>query len=473
MAKKITIDPLTRIEGHLKIEVDVEGGKVVNAKSSGMLFRGFELILKGRDPRDAPQITQRICGVCPTAHGTASVRCLDMAFGIKPPTNGRLVRNLILGANYIQSHVLHFFHLAALDYVKGPNTAPFVPRYDGPGIYKLSKAVNNKAVEAYLKALDLRRKAHEMLAIFGGKVPHVQALIPGGVTEPINADKIIRFYWSLQELKEAVNTIYLPTVYLVGKAYGELFKVGKGHKNVLSYGVFPMDDDDKTFLLKQGVYTKGKDYPLDVKKITEEIKYSWYNDKEVKRYPGNGYTDVTPDKKGGYSFIKAPRYNGLPHEVGPLARMWITNPVLSKHANAFLGVPKSKDVRMRDLGDKAFSIIGRHVARAEECWYVILAMEKWIDQLQLGKPVNTQYKIPKQAEGYGLSEAPRGSVGHWISIKDGKIANYQIVAPTTWNASPSDNKETRGPIEEALIGAPVPDMKNPVNVARVVRSFDP
>ena len=473
MAKKITIDPLTRIEGHLKIEVDVEGGKVIDARSHGMLFRGFELILKGRDPRDAPQITQRICGVCPTAHGTASVRCLDMAFGVKPPTNGRLVRNLILGSNYIQSHLLHFFHLAALDYVKGPGTAPFVPRYDGPGIYKLDDTVNNKAVQAYLKALELRRKAQEMLAIFAGKMPHVQALIPGGVAEAVNADKIIRFYWSLQELKEAVNSVYLPTVYLVGKAYEELFQVGRGHMNVLSYGVFPTDDEDKSFLLKQGVYTRGKDHPLDVKKITEEIKYSWYTDGQKKRYPGDGYTNVTPDKKGGYSFVKSPRYNGLPHEVGPLARMWITNPVLSKHANAFLGVPESKKVRMRDLGEKAFSIMGRHVARAEECWYVIQALEKWIDQLELGKPVNVQYKVPKQAEGYGLAEAPRGSVGHWISIKDGKIANYQVIAPTTWNASPRDNKKRRGPIEEALIGAPVPDLKNPVNVARVVRSFDP
>lgn len=469
---RISIDPVTRIEGHLKIEVDVRGGKVKNSWSHGLLFRGFEVILKGRDPRDAVQITQRICGVCPTAHGTASSRALDAAFGVKPPTNGRIVRNLILGANYIQSHILHFYHLAALDYVKGPEVSPFVPRYEGPDIYRLPPAVNQKAVEGYLKALEMRRKAQEMLTIFGGRMPHVQGFIAGGATEPVTPDKIVNYYWRLQELKEFVEKVYLPTVYAVGKVYSELFEVGAGYKNVLSYGVFPLDDEEKDFLLKPGVYTKGKDYPLDVAKITESVKRSWYED-VGDRNPSNGVTKVKPDKGEGYSFIKAPRYNGLPHEVGPLARMWITNPVLSKEANKFLGVPMDKEVRMRDLGEKAFSIMGRHVARAEECYLVVKALEKWITELKPGEPVNVPTEVPKVGEGYGLSEAPRGSVGHWIKIKDGVIEHYQIIAPTTWNACPRDSKGNRGPIEEALIGVPVPDPKTPVNVVRLVRSFDP
>jgi len=471
MGKKISIDPVTRVEGHLKIEVEVERKRVKDAKSQGMLFRGFEVILKGRDPRDAPQITQRICGVCPTAHGTASARALDAAFGVKPPTNGRIVRNLILGANYLQSHILHFFHLAALDYVKGPRIPPFTTRYEH-GEYWLPRAVNEKGVEAYLQAFTIRRKAQEMLAIFGGRMPHVHAFIPAGVPQSVTSDSIVNFYWRLQEVKKFIAETYLPLVYAIGRYYRELFDTGRGWGNFICYGVFPLDDEEKEFLFKPGAYTNGQDQPLDVAKITESVKWSWYEDIDD-RNPERGATKVKPEKGHGYSFIKAPRYNGLPHEVGPLARMWITNPVLSKEANKFLGVPMDKEVRMRDLGEKAFSIMGRHVARAEECYLVANALEKWLPELKPGEPANIPVRVPKTGEGYGLSEAPRGSVGHWIKIKDGVIDHYQIIAPTTWNASPRDSKGQRGPIEEALIGVPVPDPGAPINILRLVRAFDP
>ena len=186
---KLTISPVTRIEGHLKIDVDIEGGKVVDAKSTGTMFRGFEIILKGRDPRDASQITQRICGVCPTAHGTASVRCLDNAFKVKPPTNGRIIRNLIFGSDYLMSHILHFYHLVALDYVKGPDTEPFIPRYEGD--YRLDPKTNKVAVEQYIKALDIRQKCHQLMALFGGKAPIAYGLIVGGAPQIATLDKIV------------------------------------------------------------------------------------------------------------------------------------------------------------------------------------------------------------------------------------------------------------------------------------------
>ena len=234
---KLTISPVTRIEGHLKIEVDVEGGKVVDAKSTGTMFRGFEIILKGRDPRDASQITQRICGVCPTAHGTASVRCLDNAFGVKPPTNGRIIRNLIFGSDYLMSHILHFYHLVALDYVKGPDTEPFIPRYEGD--YRLDPNTNKVAVNQYIKALDIRQKCHQMVALFGGRAPHVYGMIVGGATEIPSLDKMVSLQWRLKEIKEFIDGTYLPTVYLVAGAYKDLFGVGVGCKNLISFGVFP------------------------------------------------------------------------------------------------------------------------------------------------------------------------------------------------------------------------------------------
>ena len=468
---KLTISPVTRIEGHLKIDVDIEGGKVVDAKSTGTMFRGFEIILKGRDPRDASQITQRICGVCPTAHGTASVRCLDNAFGVKPPTNGRIIRNLIFGSDYLMSHILHFYHLVALDYVKGPDTEPFIPRYEGD--YRLDPKTNKVAVEQYIKALDIRQKCHQLMALFGGKAPIAYGLIAGGAPEIPTLDKMVSFQWRLKEIKEFIDGTYLPTVYLVAGAYMDLFGVGAGCKNLISFGVFPLDDEEKTFLLKPGTYTQGKDLPLDQTQIREYVKYSWYQNKTTGLHPSKGMTEPEFDKKGAYSWVKAPRYRDLPHEAGPFARMWITNPVLSKHANKFLGIDEKKEIRFRDLGDKAFSILGRIAARAEETKLVADAMEKWILQLKPGAPSNVKVEIPKEAMGMGLTEAPRGAVGHWISIKDQKIDNYQVVAATIWNASPRDDKGLLGPIEQALIGTPVKDIKNPFNVVRVVRSFDP
>ncbi len=472
MSKKVIIDPISRIEGHLKIEAEVENGRCSEAHSAGTLFRGFELILKGRDPRDATQLTQRICGVCPIGHAMASARCLDDAYGVKPPHNGRVIRNLIQGSNTVQSHILHFYHLAALDYVKGPDAPPFVPRYEGKDFYRLPEAVNAAAVGQYLQALDMRNKAQQMLAIFGGKMPHTQGIVVGGATQIPTADDIVEFLWRLKELHAFIDDTYLPTVYAVAKAYPDYLKIGTGCKNLVSYGCFDIDDKG-TMLLPAGVYTNGKDYKFDPAKITESVTYSWYADATTGRHPSKGETVPAPRKEKGYSYLKAPRYDSKTHEVGPLARVWVANPVLSKHANAFLGLPEKKEVHFRDLGDAAFSVMGRHAARAEECSVVAHAMEQWVLSLKPGEASCVEVKTPKKAMGMGLWEAPRGALGHWVSIEDHKIANYQAVVPTTWNCGPRDDHGNPGPVEKALEGCPVSDPVNPIELTRVVRSFDP
>lgn len=459
MAQRIVVDPVTRIEGHLKIEVEVENNKVIDAKSTGTLFRGIELILKGRDPRDASHIVQRICGVCPIAHGMASILCLDDAFNVRPPTNGRIVRNLIQGANYLQSHILHFYHLAALDYVKGPETAPFIPRYEGD--YRLPKEVNDKAVEHYIQALTYRKKAHEMGAVFGAKMPHVTAYTAGGVTEHVTAEKITQFKNYLEEITSFVDNVYIPDVLAVAGVYGDdWFNIGAGCKNMLAYGALRLTDGDdpdgQAQLFIRGRYTKGQFGNVDKKKIAEDVKYSWYENNTTGKYPGEGATVPNPDKKEAYSWLKAPRYEGLPHEVGPLARQWVA---------------KQKDVF--NLGDKAFSVLGRHFARALETSQVAHAMMEWLSQLVPGQPTYAPFDIPKEGAGTGLHEAPRGALGHWIVIKDYKIENYQAVVPTTWNAGPRDDKGQLGPIEQALVGAPVKDPNNPIELVRIVRAFDP
>lgn len=458
MAQKIIIDPVTRIEGHLKVEVEVDGGKVINAWTSGTLFRGFELIMKGRDPRDAQQIMQRICGVCPTGHATAGTLALDDAFGIEPPPNGRIIRNLILGSNFIQSHVLHFFHLAALDYVKGPDVPPFIPRYEAD--YRLPEAVNKVAVESYLKALEIRRLAQEMLAIWGGKMPHVQAIVPGGVTEVPDTQKIYEFKWRLANLISFVDDVYVPTVKAVAEVYSDWLDIGRGCMNMMAYGGFPLqegtDHVKKEKFFPSGVYVRGQYRPLEPDKIAEEVKYSWFADDTGGNSPTEAVIVPEPTKKDAYSWLKAPRYNGEAMEVGPLARQWVA---------------KQKDVV--GLGDKAFSVMGRHFARAVECSMVAHAMDEWVLQLEPGKPVCTPHKVPASAQGMGLTEAARGALGHWHKIEHGRTAVLNAVVPTTFNASPRDGKGVPGPMEQAIIGAPVKDANNPVEIVRIIRSFDP
>jgi hydrogenase large subunit len=495
---KIIVDPITRIEGHLKVEVVTENGVVKDAHSSGMMFRGIEIILRGRDPRDAQRYTQRICGVCPTSHSIASTLNLDSAFGIsdKIPDNGRIVRNLILGAAHIADHILHFYHLTALDYVdvtkvlkydgndptlnsvkafaKRGELAPFVPRYEGD--YRLSDQVNIAATANYVKALEMRRKAQEMLVIFGGKMPHNMAVMPGGVTETVTVDKIASFLWRLNELRDFIDNIYIPDVLAVAEAYADYFEIGAGCGNLLSYGSFDLEGNNPDYtrrkrLLKQGtVSTDLKLGALDTNKIMEYVKHSWYADSSTGKHPSKGMTEPQVGKNGAYSWSKAPRYDGKVYEVGPLARIAATyvsgEPAVKKLVDSVLSKFKASPKAL-------FSVLGRHAARALYTKFVADSMPEWLLQLKPGEPAYVDYTIPDEAFGMGLVDGARGALGHWIEIKDKKIANYQCVVPSTWNLGPRDDKNQPGPVEQALIGTKIKDENNPFEIGRIVRSFDP
>ena len=496
---RIVIDPVTRIEGHLKVETVVEDGVVKEARCSGMLFRGIEEILRGRDPRDAQQITQRICGVCPIAHALASSRALDDAFGAtaRIPQNGWLIRDLILGANYLQSHILHFYHLAALDYVDvaaaagyaGDDArlrqvadfigrgalAPFFPRYEGD--YRLSKEANCAATAHYVDALDQRRHAHEMLAILGGKAPHNVGIFPGGALEKINLEDIAGFRWRLERIRDFIKHVYLPDVIAVARAYPDHFAIGTGCKRYLSYGAWQPTPRGKLggngggFHLPSGVLdaTAARVEPLDTDRIREHVRHSWYTS-ATDLPPTEGDTQADPRKEGAYSFVKAPRYNGATHEVGPLARILVAyhagQPAVMREVDALLAV--------FDAGPEVLcSVLGRHAARAIETKLVADAMAEWVVALQPGEPACASSQCPDEAEGMGLAEAPRGALGHWIRIQKGVIANYQAIVPTTWNCSPRSDNGEPGACEQALEGVKVRDAENPFELVRIVRSFDP
>ena len=493
----ICIDPITRIEGHLKVEAVVDAGAVKEARCCGMMFRGFETILAGRHPLDAVRLTQRVCGVCPTAHGMASAFCLDAALGVagRVPPNGRIVRNLLLGSNYLQSHILHFFALAALDFVdvtaladyEGSDSelkavrafidrkelSPFFPRYEGD--YRCDKQTNIDLVCGYLKALHVRRVCHEMLCIFGGKMPHNIGIVPGGVTCEVTPDKIAIFLGKLQEIREFIEDVYVPAIFTVAGAYGDYFDIGAGCRRFLSYGCFDLDDNAaeplaRKRLLPQGLVDgDGRLSDVRIGEIAEEVAHSRYTDDCAAR-PAEGKTTPEPGKDGAYSWIKAPRYAGAPAEVGPLARAMIG--YTGGHGRIKAEVDSA--LAAANLGaDKLASVLGRHLARALEARIVADAMMDWLGELTPGEPAAAEIVIPDEGSGVGLTGAPRGALGHWIQIADKVISRYQLVVPTTWNGSPRDADGTPGPMEQALVGTKVADRDNPFEIVRIIRSFDP
>jgi len=545
MAKKIVVDPITRIEGHLRIEAQVEGGKIVDAWSSSTAFRGIETILKGRDPRDAHHFTQRFCGVCTTVHSMASIRAVEDALNIQIPDNARLIRNLIMGIQNVQDHVIHFYHLHALDWVditsalkadpaataklaqsisswsKSSTTyfkgiqdrvaafvgtgrlGPFANAYWGHSAYKLPPEANLMAVAHYLEALEWQKEVIKIHAVLGSKNPHPQTFLVGGMSIPvdpnsqnaINADKIAYIGKLLKQARQFVEQVYIPDVLAVAPFYLDWAGIGAGVGNYLSYGDFP--DASGKFFMPRGVIM-GKDISrlleMDEKKIAEYVTHSWYNyskgdDKGLHPYDGettDNYTGPKPpyeflDTDAKYSWVKAPRYMDQPMEVGPLAR------ILVAYVGGVPEVQAAVDLVLNALGapkTALFSTLGRTAARAIDCLVLAQKNESWLNELaaNMGRGILEVHNGDKwdpstwpkeEVMGFGWHEAPRGALGHWIRIKDGKIANFQAVVPSTWNAGPRDAMGQRGPYEEALIGTPIADPQKPLEILRTIHSFDP
>ncbi len=510
MSTTLTISPLTRIEGHLGIHAETEpihpdtapaeGGsgakfRVKAARCEGEMFRGLEAILAGRDPLDAQQIVQRVCGVCPIAHGIASVRAQEQAYKIQHNKNARLLQNLIFAANYLHSHVLHFYHLAALDFVditallsyagrdrtlRGLKAwasealerkdlfpaAPFLPRYEGDYVKDADR--NTTLLAHYAEALDVRRACDEMGAVFGARLPHSTALVPGGCTQTPTLERLLAYRTRLDRVTAFIEEVFLPDLVEVATEFPQYFEIGGGYGNFLSYGVFELDGAGRKFF-GPGTLINGKWEALDPQLITEEAACSWYAAAEALR-PTEGQTKPQPGKAGAYSWIKAPRYRGEPLEVGPLARVMV-----NYHAPQSWVKPEVDALCQKlklDVG-KLVSVLGRHVARGLEAQWIARQAQRWLDDVDVDGCASVEFELPKEASGMGLTEAPRGALGHWLSIKDYRIAHYQAIVPTTWNCSPRDGQGKPGPVEKALEGLAVNNPEQPIEVGRVVRSFDP
>lgn len=549
MAERIVVDPVTRIEGHLRIEAEVKDGRIVDAWSAGTMVRGLEIILKGRDPRDAWAFTERVCGVCTTIHALASVRSVEDALGIAVPPNAELIRNIMEMVLYMQDHVVHFYHLHALDWVdivsalkadpnetsriaqsisNWPKSSPryfadlqkrigafvesgqlgiFANAYWGHPAYKLPPEVNLIGLAHYLEALEWQKEIVKVHTVFGGKNPHPNYLV-GGVpcslnideVNAINAERLALVGRLLEEGKQFIEQVYLPDLLAVAPYYLDWTEIGGGVKNYLCYGDMPTNGfaDVPRYKLPRGAIldrdlTKVHEVdPKDPAGVQEFIEHSWYSYEggEPGRHPWVGetkfnYTGPKPpydllevDKK--YSWLKTPRWKGHAMEVGPLARMLVGfasgNAEIKDAVTEALGALKAP-------ASVLFSTLGRTAARgiesklaarwALEAYQQLLANIRNGDSRTFTKERWEPQTWPTECRGVGLAEAPRGALAHWIVIRDQKIANYQLVVPTTWNASPRDAQGQRSPYEASLIGTPVHDPHQPLEILRTVHSFDP
>jgi len=546
---RIVVDPVTRIEGHLRIEAVVENGVITDAYSSGTMIRGLEKILIGRDPRDAWAITERVCGVCTSVHALASVRAVEDAIGVSVPPTAELIRNIMLSTLYVQDHVVHFYHLHALDWVdivnalkadpkKAAELASSYSRWDkntasyfsavqdkikafaasGLGIfangywghpaYKLPPEVNLIAVAHYLDALEWQKEIVKIHTVFGGKNPHPNYLV-GGVPCSIDVDEVAAINTErlnlvsrlISQADEFVNEVYIPDLLAVASFYKDWAKWGGGLKNYLAYGEYPTRGygNPESFKYARGAIL-GRDLstvhpvnPKDTQEIKEYISHSWYTydgGNDVGIHPWAGETNI---KYAGpkppfetlagfdkYSFLKTPRWKENPMEVGPLARLLVSYAAgradVKETVNAVLG-------KLNVPVDALFSTLGRTAARGIDAALAMNYLKEFFAEL-MGRvktketstfnPEKWEPKSwPKDCEGVGLAEAPRGALAHWIKIRDGKIDNYQLVVPTTWNGSPRDAKGMRSAYEESLIGTPVANLEQPVEIIRTIHSFDP
>jgi hydrogenase large subunit len=549
MATRVVVDPVTRLEGHLRVEAVVENGVITDAFSSGTMVRGIEKILMGRDPRDAWAITERVCGVCTTVHALASVRSVEDALGISVPPTAEIIRNIMLTTQYVQDHVIHFYHLHALDWVDIVNALKADPKkaaelaasfskwdknttsyftevqdkikafaasgmgifangYWGHPAYKLPPEANLIAVAHYLDALQWQKEVVKIHAVFGGKNPHPNYLV-GGVPCSINVNEVAAINMErldlvsrlISQADEFVNEVYIPDLLTVASFYKDWAKYGGGLSNYLCYGEFPTNgyNHPEAFkyargaVLNRDLSTVLPVNPRDQQEIKEYIAHSWYTydgGDNVGLHPWAGETQIkyagpkppfeSLEGYDKYSFLKTPRWKENPMEVGPLARLLVS------YAAGHADVKDTVGAVLGKLGvpvGALFSTLGRTAARGIDAALAMIWLKEFFGQLMDRVKSNDVSTFngekwdpktwPADAEGVGLEEAPRGALAHWIKIHNGAIENYQLVVPTTWNGSPRDAKNQHSSFEASLIGTPVANLEQPVEIIRTIHSFDP
>lgn len=442
--EKKTIFPVSRIHNPMLLEAWLEDGEIKDAFISDTLYRGFEQILIGRSAMDMPYYTQRICGICSSAHAITAALAVEQALGMHVPPNGLLVRNLILASDFIQNHIRHLYLFTMPDYFRGPDIAPFLPHSESD--LRLSSKENTTMTEHYFKALDISRVAHAAFAVFGGKAPHGHGIVPGGASMEVDADRVNRYRGYLMEVISFIEDVLLPDVALIKERYPEYINLGKGIGNYMSVGGFPTLEGSTLF--PQGVILQGKRESFDEKHVTEDVTNAWYKP-HGPLHPME--EDTVPDRSQpkGYTWVKSPRYRGQPVEVGPLARAIINGEEVIGHG-----------------------ALARIWARALELKKIAKSTLEWLNRLEPGSETLDTKLRQDSGVGIGLHESMRGTLGHWISVKNGQVNHYQIITPSALNFGARDETGTRSVGETSLLGLKIKseDLKE---AGRIIRSFDP
>lgn len=447
MTKRIVINPVTRISGFMEIEVQVDNGIVVDAKTKGNFFRGFEQMMVGRNPFDAIYLTQRICGICSTAHSTASSVALEKALNVQVTELGRYGRDIIHGCEFLQNHLRHFYQYTVPDFVKLPEVSSIYQADHSD--YRLPPKVNDRIARNYFLSLEYSRLAHQLLATLGGKAPHNHGIFVGGLSTPPTTEKIISMMSILNKISAFIKSAAIPDVYDIAHYYQEYFTLGKGPENFLSYGAFYGYPALGTLYVNPGVYSDGIFSPFQADLITEDIGNSWYEGKTQYK-PLEVVPEPDRKKEAGYSWVKAPRYNKLPFEVGPLARLWLNG-----------------EYR------KGISAMDRTIARVIEADKIAEIIGVLLKQVVPDIPIQKEWQLPDTAIGIGLVDTTRGALGHWFKIQNKVLSFYQIITPSAWDFSSRDSHNIPGTAEQALIGTPITNVDQPVEIGRILRSFDP
>ncbi len=436
---EIIIDPITRMSGMLEIKAETQQNRITDAQARGLLFRGFEQMLSGRPPLDAVFFTERICGICSAAHSYASSLALEDALQISPNQNDKYIREIIHGFEYIQNHLRHFYIMIFPSFVKLTNLP--VANVTQFSDFRIPEEINRRLEEHYANSYEFGMLAHEGQAVLAGKAPHNHGIFAGGVTTNLTAYKIEKVKSIINRLYHFVSTVMIEDTETIAYYYPDYFDMGESYNNFMSYGAFVNGDPEISYV-NPGVLIDNIPYALEPDNINEQIRYAWY----LK----DNYDETDIVKRDAYSFIKAARYNNLPMEVGPLARMLISGNYTGGHA-----------------------CMDRIIARTLETEKILEIIGKLADRLELLPNGQREFNIPEASEGAGLVDTTRGALGHFIRIGNKVIEHYEIITPSNWNLSPKDENGVPGTVEKALIGTLLKDEQSPVEIGRIVRSFDP
>ncbi len=488
--KKIHIFPVNRVEGDLEIRIEVENNRVSDAWSAGMMYRGFENLLIGRALLDGLVLTPRICGICSTSHLKAAARALDMFFRVKIPDNAVRIRNITLIAEKIQNDIRHAFMLFMADFTN--------PAYQKHSLFdEAARRYQPLTGETTAAVVRETKRILEIIAILGGQWPHSSFMVPGGVVCVPSANDLAQCLFLIRNFRKwferrvlgcrierwlevksrADLDVWLEEAeshanaelgfFLRFAKEAGLEKIGSGCGNFISFGSLDLPNDtgvkrgaEKRQFLPSGFFHKFELKPFDQKKITEDVSHSWFEAGQGGQHPFDGQTRpyASGKESGKYSWAKAPRYDAMPAETGPLAEM------------AVAAHPLFIDFIRQD-GPNVFI---RELARLIRPAHLIPLMEQWLEEtVCCDEEFYQDHRKKENGQGYGLLEAPRGALGHWVKIKDAKIKKYQIITPTAWNASPRDANGFRGPCEQAIVGTEIKDLDNPIEVDHIIRSFDP